>query len=905
MGSLPRPKRVRLLCAPEDRPWTSRLATLIEALPEPVMVEIAAAGEHASSGTTCVILIWSHVTERNAAVFREINDWDRNGTPIHILRAEGVPVLAFLNDLASTVSVYTDEAELSRWIRVEVLDLGPDEGDGPRTEVVVRFQDAADRYRQALSDRLSLATVVGRRDKERLDSLYLQLYIADADLSYPSTDRSLVEVLTETHGGRLFVVGPAGAGKSTMLDYAALRLAKDDLGAARLPLLLRAADLVSSAYSSVTDYIQLVIKGVVPRYGKQASYVISNSEDFGGQGTVLLVDGVDELRREHRPRLRQLLRQFEIQFPDATIVLAARPSGYDRSLWFDYNIYELRPLSDEQVSDYVRRFATAAARDQLLSLLANSERIRELARTPFMLALITSFEGDAGALPIRRALLIRACVNSLLSRRPLSDTAGLSNSDLASCLRSLGMRLFKLSSAGGHREVEVLFALEQYLGERPQSATRSGRASLRDRAVLILDEVIDRTGLLQRDGDIIDFVHRSIWEYFVALALVDESLEALAGVAAIPAYEEPIRLMVGLLDHDGAVTRLRAVWRVNRGLALRSAGESPYDLDEVVGQLIRDLQDGDAAELVRSLKVSLADRTTLDAGERTITDTLGVLLPHTRSCETLWEGLTALVAIRRRRPEAGALLEQIFDTNGSGQRREQLLNATGIEFVAVPGGSFTMGSDAPGRSVDERPSHGVEVSSFNITTITTPNAARALFPFNIGLVDDPRSPTTQHPIVGVTWYEASIFAMWFGGRLPTEAEWEYACRAGGHDDAVLSAENSIPSYAWFAGNAGNTTHVPGQLLSNSLGLFDVLGNVREWCSDWFGPGYYQECAEVGIVKDPEGPADGIQKVLRGGCFDWNTANLVPTYRNSNLPNNRGFQNGFRLVWGLPIWLVEH
>ena len=240
-GSLPRPKRVRLLCAPDDRAWAGKLAGLLEALPEPVMVDVSPAGESIASGTASVILVWSHITERNASVFREINDWDRGGIPIHILRINEAAILAFLINIAATVSTYTDDADLTRWIRVEVLRLGEDMGDGQRPDALARFHDAADSYRRALVDRLSFVTVVGRHDKERLDSLYLQLFIIEASLSLTQTARDLVEVLAGTQAGRLFVVGTAGAGKSTMLDYTAWRLAQDD-HEERLPVLLRATE---------------------------------------------------------------------------------------------------------------------------------------------------------------------------------------------------------------------------------------------------------------------------------------------------------------------------------------------------------------------------------------------------------------------------------------------------------------------------------------------------------------------------------------------------------------------------------------------------------------------------------------------------------------------------------------
>jgi len=135
-----------------------------------------------------------------------------------------------------------------------------------------------------------------------------------------------------------------------------------------------------------------------------------------------------------------------------------------------------------------------------------------------------------------------------------------------------------------------------------------------------------------------------------------------------------------------------------------------------------------------------------------------------------------------------------------------------------------------------------------------------------------------------------------GCDLATEAEWEYACRAGGVDDRELFDFRTLDGRAWFVDNAQDLTHEVGTKAANSWGIYDMIGNVREWCKDWFGMNYYKECLAAGAMTDPQGPTAGAAKVIRGGCFDWNEANLAPTYRNYNPPHNSYFANGFRLVF---------
>jgi formylglycine-generating enzyme required for sulfatase activity len=144
------------------------------------------------------------------------------------------------------------------------------------------------------------------------------------------------------------------------------------------------------------------------------------------------------------------------------------------------------------------------------------------------------------------------------------------------------------------------------------------------------------------------------------------------------------------------------------------------------------------------------------------------------------------------------------------------------------------------------------------------------------------------PIVDVTWDEANQYCAWTGGRLPTEAEWEYAAR-GGSPQARYGNLNDI---AWSRENAGNLTHAVAGKLVNGYGLYDMLGNVWEWVNDWFDPKYYQGSP----AQDPPGPLTGQEKVLRGGSWIVDSKLLRVSERYSIKPDSRSDYFGFRCVF---------
>jgi formylglycine-generating enzyme required for sulfatase activity len=157
----------------------------------------------------------------------------------------------------------------------------------------------------------------------------------------------------------------------------------------------------------------------------------------------------------------------------------------------------------------------------------------------------------------------------------------------------------------------------------------------------------------------------------------------------------------------------------------------------------------------------------------------------------------------------------------------------------------------------------------------------------------------QHPVIHVSWNDATAYAKWLSEKnnrqynLPTEAQWEYACRAG-TTTAFNTGENLTTEQANFNNKIGKTTPV-GMYKPNVFGLYDMHGNVWEWCNDWYGEKYYEECKQQGIIENPLGAKSGSYKVLRGGSWRNYAQYCRSAYRRNDTPVNRRSNIGFRLV----------
>ena len=217
------------------------------------------------------------------------------------------------------------------------------------------------------------------------------------------------------------------------------------------------------------------------------------------------------------------------------------------------------------------------------------------------------------------------------------------------------------------------------------------------------------------------------------------------------------------------------------------------------------------------------------------------------------------------------------------------------KMVSVHGGTFIMGCSKEQENdcvYDEIPAHQVTLSSFKIAKYpVTQDLWEQIMGYNPSYFKG-----ANLPVEGVNWGDVQEFIRKLNEatgkkyRLPTEAEWEFAARGGNKSKGYLySGSNEIDAVAWYDNNSHGEVHPVGAKAPNELGIYDMSGNVWEWCSDWFGA-YSDES-----LTNPQGPSTGTARILRGGC--WYTIPQMSrvSYRDYFAPENRHAFFGFRVV----------
>jgi formylglycine-generating enzyme required for sulfatase activity/GTPase SAR1 family protein len=773
----------------------------------------------------------------------------------------------------------------------------------------------------------------------------------------------------------MVILGLPGAGKTTLLKYL---LKKYSEQAKVVPIYIELKSEVETEFSEVLAKEGKVITSNIYTYIK--NYFIRRIGETGEElaeeitrnlftlkyELVFFCDGLDEISPTQYKQFTAVVNKAST-FVGYHFIISSRQIGFYASNYNEkFKLFCLLDFDERAQLEFIEKYYKKLGKTEMdlqkaqlvLIIKDRSDMILlKLAKSPILLSLLCVTPNLKN---IRnKAQLFQNAIDVLLSNRKITR---LEDRQLfIDFLKELAVIFFKLDKAECFDNKELEFYADRFFCS--QGNTDS---------CLLLKEKYLSCGLFDKSErtNSFKFAHRTIWEYLVAVGMFERDYNEIYNRANMGVWEEPIKMFVSLVGQSratDATTVIEKIWNENKALALNCMNEfDPFPID-ILNNLYGNLSRREKLSLVSTLRNSYINYNGSFRNPviNTIKETLTLIHSIEMDCEVIYSYLEFLNEYNTERAFADLLRDFLkLDTL---KDRQDLLKEYGLEFVDVHAGAFNMGRHENNDHLDEKqrskfiivdvyemPEHPVKINqSFKIskTLITNRMYFDCGFPYaDYDHMPNPYSNAPNQPVNFVNWYQAMVFAKWFGYTLPSEAEWEFACRGGeGNNDfmsdKIEELETLLNKKVNYTGDRTNKTRIVLPInndFANSLGLIDMIGNLREWCIDWFSEDYYTKCivesystfqddiidkdevsyywsdndkpvlisdktknANLDIftfdkngycidpVKNTIGKLEA--KSLRGGCFDWSIANLRPTYRNHNPANNIYKVNGFRVV----------
>jgi len=768
-------------------------------------------------------------------------------------------------------------------------------------------------------------------------SQFIDAADAEAKLRlHGSPDIPLIDAFREAQARKrrnLVILGDPGSGKTTHLKrlvLACLRQGPEGLGlpAGTLPVFLPLRELEDLNHG-IDAFIEKTLDS--PHLAMPTGF----GQRLLERGRLLLLfDGLDEVSdAKQRAKVARWIEDAVKARPDCAAVVTCRFAGYDEDSRLDERFLELhlRPLTQEQSEGFIRHWyhavetglapgasgqikARAGASELIERLKApdyRSARMAEMTRNPLLLANLCLVHRDRGGiLPAGRHELYDECLDVLLERWRQGDKRLAVSIPAKTARRVLQPVALWLHSQEGRTRAsaeELIPVLEPALKAAPWRDTE---------ARPFLQTLRDESGLLTGWSHAhYGFMHLGFQEYLAAcelrrLALAEAlqggqpaALAELAGHYGESWWQEVILLLLAQgnpsLSAPFMAEALKQPGFAEEGALLNLILEEAAEFSPApFVDLLRQAPGTDTALWANQL-------TTLRVLQRLAPDEIGPLaarldkhpLAELRDFAQAYGKTTASAAVEARTEDAVATT---FASVDAGTKARRTRNGN-VELLLIPGGRFTMGSAQGAGDNDEKPAHEVEIRPFYLGRYPVTNEEYGRF---LQANPQEKEPTfwaerrfnqARQPVVGVDWEEARRFAQWAGGRLPTEAEWEYAARAGSTGEYFWGeVDTEAAEYAWYSGNAQGVTHPVGEKRPNAFGLYDMAGNAWEWVADRWHDSYRGAPLDGSAWEE----GGGGRRVVRGGSWSYDMAFLRPAYRFRSDPDGRGYSLGFRLAQDL-------
>jgi len=769
----------------------------------------------------------------------------------------------------------------------------------------------------------------------------------------------LIRVL-EQEGDRWLLLGDPGTGKTMLLHRLVLDL--EQRADPRLPVLLRLGDLIEGGE------VRSLEASLKTRWGRDTELLLAAIES--GQAVVLL-DGLDEV--PDVALAEAAVVEVDAAIGDVPLIVAGRRTD-DRARLYGFVELGICPLGDDEqvalLSKWLR--GSVAARrteaEALAKRLRASDRLGPLARNPLLLTLAGVAARKGHTVPERRSGLYELTIAGLLVRGhdPRLSRAQGRALKRAAPLRREALEVLALAL---HGEESHLYRLEHMVTVLEGHAGL--KAKIGEDTAGFLRDIANETQLLLHGYHPEDlkeayrFPHRTFREFLAASALTRDVKDC--GVGALPddaltgaldperaaaevssggtldaviddarrrpgIWTEVLALTCGLLPSSGKADRcgddlLRRVaaqggFDLFRRVLADAEGLTPETIAAVLAIKRGPIHWEERRDVLLRMPTLLGD----------CTRTLKVLMPYLRgtSCgNDLYFGRALLRdiasgalatppgewGVEEVRRHAARLAASLLREHKPEARAVVLKR---LVFKTVLGGTFWMGSDegdALGYS-DEQPRHEVTLSPFEMTDTPITHSTYEIFDphhdaARQAFKEHPPSAQDDWPVYKLTWYEAQIFAEWLQGSLPTEAQWERACRGEPIDErqewCFGNDEAKLEEYGWYHKNSESRPHAVRALKANPLGLYDLHGNVWEWCLDHWrdddkspsldsvDPCHLVDESGQLVDRHSKSVDSRRPRSVRGGSWSDLAGSLRCASRFRVVPEYRDFDLGFRVV----------
>jgi formylglycine-generating enzyme required for sulfatase activity/GTPase SAR1 family protein len=802
-----------------------------------------------------------------------------------------------------------------------------------------------------------------------VDLLFEPFHSSKKDIR--SCDELICKEPIENEDGRknfinMVILGLPGAGKTTLLKYLLYKYnQEEDI----IPIYVELKK-DNDFKTHIIEYSEQVRIANIHEYLKSYFEPIFAQEeaakaflDFVSKEEKELIffcDGLDEISTGEYDKFKKAIKRI-CSFNKHRVIISSREVGFSVNDYSDFRLYSLKDFDTDKQIKFINNYfntvdkESANRKDTLIDLI-NTPIISKLAKNPILLYLLCIT--DDPEIIRNKVQLFDSAIRILLKKFEDKEA----RDRLIIFLKYIAVDFYKLDNPECFEKNELDFYAKKFFCQKPDETCD-----------LLLKRYLE-CGLFVPDDkeQTYKFIHRTIWEYLVASGMLGREESEIYSRANMGLWEEPIKMYVTLLNETDANKALTGIWKENKSLALSCMREFERFPEKTFTSLYEYLDKRGKLMLIATLRENYIKTSHENQQKITniIKDTLESIHDEetkAKDCEVIYAYIEFLEEFRQE-SVFDKLLTKFLDLNNASYRRQQLCTDFGLSFAEIPSGNFEMGrnlmpeteTDKEDKNLlnidlEETPAHQVKIShSFKIsqTLITNEMYYKSGFPYadkERFEKNNPWSNQDTQPVNKVNWYEAIIFAKWLGCTLPTEAEWEYSF-IGNPDDRLnftksykdeMRAILDENEFACYSKNSNNTTRLVLPIKgtrTNSFGLLDMLGNLREWCMDWYSDDFYTCCtvknfknfttdiigqekisykSDGDILKEGAPPYNGDvftfdkngncinpvkrkpgkfeAKCLRGGCYDWNESNLRPTYRNHNPANNVYKVNGFRLV----------